>query len=194
VIQDLFGGLPSAPPPRERPAPARTAQAGPSWFFALRPAAEDAARIHASAGRLLAAHGIAGKRRAPELLHVSLDEVGEYLEPACRAADTIRLPALEVRFDAAATFGGSGNPFVLVGTQGLRAVHELRLALGCALADQGFKVPRAYEPHMTLCYEGQRVQRTPIEPIAFRATEFALVKSHVGFSRHEVLRTWPLAG
>jgi 2'-5' RNA ligase len=114
------------------------------------------------------------------------------IDAACRAADTVSSSLLDIRFDAAMSFSG---PLVLVGGEGTDGVRKLRTELGCALADHGFKPPRAYEPHMTVCYDAQsRLAKTPIEPIGFRAEEFALVKSHVGLSRHEILRTWQLAG
>lgn len=197
--QDLFG---EAPAPVPRPAQRRTPTTPPrhTWFFALRPAAEDAARMAAFAERLLASHGVSGKRTGPDRLHITLDLVGHDVDAAvvaaaCRAADTLRWPALQAGFDAARTFPAPSGPFVLVGEEGLGAVRGLRQALAMALADQGLRPGRAYEPHMTLCYDPRhRVARTPIEPIGFPAREFALVKSHIGFSRHEVLRTWPLAG
>jgi 2'-5' RNA ligase len=93
---------------------------------------------------------------------------------------------------------GAGGPFVLVGakeTDGLDDLRKLRTVLGCAMADRGFRPQRSFEPHMTLCYDSRnRVGRVEIEPVTFRATEFALVKSHLGQSRHEVLRTWALEG
>ena len=197
--QDLFGDVP-APAPRTAQRRSQAAQAARhTWFFALRPGAEDAARIDAFASRLLASHGMSGKRMAPERLHITLDLVGHdvdegTVEAACRAASAVRSPALDVRFDTVATFGAPSAPVVLLGAAGLDAVRGLRTALGCALADQGFRPPPAYEPHMTLCYDPRHhLARTPVDPPGFRATEFALVKSHIGFSRHEVVRTWPLA-
>jgi 2'-5' RNA ligase len=194
--QDLFGEAPAPRPRQSRPAVARPPH---EWFFAVRPSAADAARIHAYADGLLASHDVSGQRVGPDRLHISLDSIGHdvdaaVLEAAYRAADTVRLPAFEAMFEAALSFHPS-NAFVLVGDGGLEAVRPLRTALGCALADQGFSLRSTYEPHMTLCYDrDHRVARTPIAPIGFRVAGFALVKSHIGFSRHEVLRTWPLAG
>lgn len=191
--QDLFSDAPAPQPaqPRQESAPARY-----TLFFAVRPSEADAVRVAAQADALLLSHGIAGYRVGPERLHITLDEIApEFLESACRAADSIRSPAFDVCFDTAMTFGSSG-PFVLVGAKeakGLDALRALRTVLGCALADRGLKIQRSYEPHMTLCYDSRnRIARTPIDPIVFRATEFALVKSHIGQSRHEVLRTWQL--
>lgn len=195
--QDLFGDLPAPRPARTAPRRTKVPQAAHAWFFALRPGREDASRIAARAGDLLARHGVSGQRLAPDRLHISLDAVGddvdaEIVEAACRAADTVRFSAVDVRLDGIETYGGPS--LVLVGDEGVAGVRALRLALGCALADQGFRPPTAYGPHMTLCYDPRPAPaRTAIEPVVFRATEFALVRSHIGFARHEVVRTWPLA-
>jgi 2'-5' RNA ligase len=199
--QDLFGDVP-APAPRVRQPRAPVTGPKHSWFFAVRPAPEDAARIDAFARSLLAAHGVTGKRLGPDRLHISLDAVGDdiaaaELDAACRAADAVQLSAFDLRFDSALTFSGPQGPLVLLGGKeegGLGGVHRLRTVLGCAMADQGFKPSRSYEPHMTLCYDPHhRLPATRIEPIGFRAAEFALVKSHIGLSRHEVVRSWALA-
>lgn len=200
--QDLFGDVPA---PAARPHEARKTrpQVAPpqhTWFFALRPAIADAARLDAFAEKFLASHGVTGKRVGPERLHITLELVGSdtdanVVEAACRAADTLRFPTIDARFDAAVTFSAPSGPFVLLGGDGLNGVRELRTALGCVLAEQGFTPSRAFEPHMTLCYDPRnRVERIAIDPIGFQIAEFALVKSHIGLSRHEVLRVWPLNG
>ena len=194
---DLFGGAPSqAANVRQVRKPDGFSRY--TWFFALRPPIEEARRIHAFAADLLAFHGVPGKIVLPERLHITLDVVGyddvdeTVAEAALRAGDAISSPRLDVRFEAAMSFSG---PLVLVGGEGTDAVRKLRTDLGCALADRGFKPPRSYEPHMTLSYDAQRrLAKTPIGPIGFRAGEFALIKSHVGLSRHEIMRTWRLTG
>jgi 2'-5' RNA ligase len=197
--QNLFGEPPAqATNARNERKPAGLPRH--TWFFALRPSAEDSRRIHAFAGKLLSFHGVSGKRIAPERLHITLELVGHdvddaLVDTACRAADTVSFPVIEARFEAAMTFSAPSGPLVLLGAEGLDEVRNLRTALGCTLADHGFAPPRAYEPHMTLCYDAKhRLAKTPIEPIGFQASDFALVKSYIGFSRHEVLRTWRLAG
>lgn len=195
--QDLFGDIPAPAPRVSRPRKA-TAQARHTWFFALRPVAKDAAGIRADADALMAAHRITGKPVAAERLHVTLELVGHdvgpsVVEAAMQAADTLHRPAIEVCFDAAMTFSAPSGPFVLVGTKGLDGVRELRTALACAMAERGFSPLRNFEPHMTLGYDPRhRAARFSIAPVAFRAGELVLVKSHIGFSRHEVLHTWPL--
>lgn len=197
--QGLFGD-PPAQDSRPRSSDTKEAQALHTWFFALRPSAEDALRIHAFGGKLLSEMGVSGRLTDPERLHVTLEWLGPdvddaAIEAACRAADTLRFSRSEARFDAALTFSAPKGPFVLLGGEGLDDVRRLRNGLVMAMADRGFKPSRAYEPHMTLCYDQRhRVARTSIEPIGITVTEFALVKSHVGLSRHEVLRTWQLNG
>jgi 2'-5' RNA ligase len=199
VQQDLFGNMPS-PAPRPKQVHKLGLQPLHTWFFALRPGVEDAARIQAFADELLQARGMSGKRIPAERLHITLELIGHDVDEAvvaaaCLAADTVRSPAFEARFERAGSFSAPSGPFVLLGGQGLDEVRSLRTSLGCALADHGFAPPQAYEPHMTLCYDRrQRVAFTPILPLGFPVGEFALIKSHIGLSRHEIMRTWRLAG
>jgi 2'-5' RNA ligase len=200
--QDLFGDVPA---PAARPREARKArpQVAPpqhTWFFALRPAVADAVHLDAFAEKLLASRGFTGKRVGPDRLHITLELVGHdcaehVVAAACRAADAVRFAAIEARFDAVMTFSAPSGPCVLLGGEGLDGVRALRTALGCAMAEQDFTLQRSYEPHMTLGYDPRhRVERIAIDPIGFHIAEFALVKSHIGLSRHEVLRVWPLNG
>ena len=198
---DLFGDM-FAPSPDTEGSQLLDLSPRQTCFFALRPSAADAARLDAQIESLLAAHGVKRKRVAFERLHITLEPIGNdedlaRVEAACRAADTIRMPPIAICLDAAMSYRGS-DAFVLRGADGaagLSGIRALRTALGCALADRGFRPSPKYDPHMTLSYDPrQRVDPVAVEPISFQAAEFALVKSHVGLTRHEVLRTWPLAG
>lgn len=203
--QDLFGDVPEpVPAVRPRQPRSRVPSSKHNWFFALRPDAADAARIDALAHSLVTSLGLRPRSRiGPDRLHITLELVGHdinanVVDAACRAADILSLPPFVVRFEAAWTFPAPNGPFVLLcpkGSDGLKGAHQLRTALGCAMADQGFRPGQSYEPHMTLCYdERHRVDLMGINPIDVRFTEFSLVKSHIGFSRHEVLQTWVLKG
>lgn len=170
-----------------------------SCFFALRPSEADAGRIVAQAERLLATHGVRGTRIAAERLHITLEPIGwaedvASMDAACRAADGVHMPPIDVSLGTAMTF--RPDAFVLLDDPSrLDGVHALRTLLGCALADRGFRPKRQFNPHMTLSYDRRRrVDPVTIDPIIFRATEFVLIKSHVGLTRHEVLRTWALRG
>lgn len=188
-------------PGTHAPSAAPRTKAVNNWFFALRPSAEAAKDLHAYADDLLTSCGMTGRRIAPERLHVTLAWLGHDLDAnavdlASRAADTLSLPALDVRFAAAMTFANPSGPFVLVGDLDLDAVRRAHVALTAALtscAPETFIARTPFEPHMTLCYDPRhRMARFPIAPVGFHASEFHLVKSHIGLTRHEVLRSWPL--
>lgn len=168
-------------------------------FFAVRPSETDAGRIGTLAEPLLAAHGVKGTRVAAERLHITLVPIGwaedlASVEAACRAADLVRMPPIDVCLDAAMTY--RPDAFVLLGDRSRPGgVSALRTVLGCALADRGFRPKTGFNPHMTLSYDRRnRVDSVAIDPITFHVDEFCLIKSHVGLTRHEVLRTWALRG
>lgn len=202
MTQDNLFGTPPPPPKKRRTAskPSTPAKARPkfSWFFALRPSQVDADRIYAAVAPLLSSHGVTGTRITADRLHITLEWIGDDIEEdvisrACGAADKVRLAPLDASFTGIKTFPAPSGPCVLLGSEGLDSVRKLRSELVRTLAENGFKPPRSYEPHMTLCYDRvHRVARVPIEPIGFHAQEFALVKSYLGQSRHEVIRTWRL--
>lgn len=195
--QDLFGGS-STPVQQPRKLGEEDARLHHTWFFGLRPTAEDALRLHVTADKLLTARCVTGKRIDADRLHITLALVGQGIDDqvvaqACRAADNFTFAAVEARFDALMTFATPGGPVVLLGAEGLDDVRKLRTGLCCAMADEGFSPHPGYEPHMTLCYDRRnRLTRTSIAPLGFRAQAFSLIKSYVGQSRHEVIRTWPL--
>jgi len=46
---------------------------------------------------------------------------------------------------------------------------------------------------MTLAYKGKEIEKTRLAvPISLVVTEFVLIRSHHGESRHEYLGRWPL--
>ncbi len=165
----------------------------------MRPTQEESLRIYDFADNLLITHGVTGNRITPDRLHITLGFVGhdvgaEVVDMVCRAADSVSFPTLEPRFDSIMTLSAPSGPVVLLGADGLNEVRNLRTALVCAMANFGFNPLRKYQPHMTLSYDPEhRLPPTSIEPISFPATEFALVRSHIGLSRHEVMRTWSLS-
>jgi 2'-5' RNA ligase len=54
--------------------------------------------------------------------------------------------------------------------------------------------PSRFMPHVTLLYDRQTVDAQGITPVSWRVTEFVLVHSLLGQSRHIVLGRWPLRG
>jgi 2'-5' RNA ligase len=158
-------------------------------FFALRPDAAAAERIHALASRLREVHGLKGRPLALERLHVTLLFLGNHdgLPPpllafAARAAQALRHAPFELSFDRVMSFTRSnGNaPLVLCRDDGRTPLDTLRRQLG-AEAAQSFK------PHVTLLYDDRMLSLEEIAPISWTVTEVLLVRSLIGCGRHEVL-------
>ena len=193
------GRGPTRPPQTRRVSKARLHKV----FFALRPSAQEAARIAARAADDDRRLSIGGSPLEPERLHVTLRLMVEYadvfpmadVECWMTAAASVRMAPFEVVFDRVATFGGSGQPLVLKASaeSAVAAVRALDHAFGTALAGLGKRaVPRSFEPHMTVSYHGARMVETPIETIRWTARDFVLIDSHQGEHLHELLGRWPL--
>jgi 2'-5' RNA ligase len=170
-------------------------------FFALRPDTETALRIGLLAEDLRRRYGLTGSSLAHELLHVTLHYLGDGLpqseiNDACAAATSIIAPPFHVTFDRVANFGSGrrNRPVVLFGTDGVAALNEFRRALGRNLLKAGIRPQseKSFTPHMTVLYDRRGVDEQAIEPLAWTAHEFCLVRSFVGQSKHEVVARWPL--
>lgn len=198
----LFAPPPAAP--RAFAQPRMKSRA--TWhelFFAVRPRPADATRILAQAFGEDRRLEVGGRMMDADRLHVSLFDLGGYekhfpqqdAERWMQAADLVRIAPFEVAFDRLATFGGQANPLVLKSGdgRGVEGLQRLRTALGEKLADAGKVLKdRPVEPHMTVSYQGLRIEETSTPPVHWTAAEFVLIASHVGQHIHEVLATWPL--
>lgn len=173
-------------------------------FFAIYPDPPAAARIARVARNLRDEHGLKGKPLPTKRFHVTLHFLGDYagLPPdvvamASAAAATVSMPSFDLAFDRTMSFTGRpGNrPFVLVGGEGVAAVAAFQQALGAALEKTGLggRVESRYTPHVTLLYNPQLVAGQAVEPIAWTAREFVLVRSLIGRTRHVPLARWSLA-
>jgi 2'-5' RNA ligase len=195
---EQFGlpGFDEPPPPPAKPGRPTPDAPHLSLFFALRPPPEVAACISELAARLRSEHSLTGKLLTPERLHVTLRPMVDdeaQLEAAMRAGAGLVQAGIDVSFDRAISFPGSGA-FVLRSSDNLPAFGAFRRQLNLAMGDTEAQASRSATPHMTLLYDRKHsVAEHAIEPIGWHASEFVLVRSHVGFSRHETLATWPLA-
>ncbi|KXV03437.1 2'-5' RNA ligase [Caballeronia megalochromosomata] len=131
-------------------------------------------------------------------LHVTLHYLGAFagvpadvLRQARAAASQIALPPVEVTLDRIESFSGrrTKRPLVLSGdaTGPLAALQQTLDAAGITL-----KRHPHFTPHVTLLYDEHRIARQSVEPVAWTAREFALVRSLLGKSKYEVLARWPL--
>jgi len=170
-------------------------------FFALLPDAAAAQRLVVLGEALRKSRRLSGKLQS-DRLHVSL--IGfkpiyswspEKARLAERMGDAARFPSFEVRFDRALSFngrssgGGRPTPYVLRAAEGNPGVVGLSYVLAGGAA-QG-----PVTPHLTLLYDERIVAEHEIEPVAWRAREFALVRNRLGTGLpYEILKRWPLIG
>jgi len=165
-------------------------------------AAEQAANLSRDLRKDL---NLRGRPLPPERLHVTLHHIDDYvgLPPRvvtaiCDAAATVRTDPFEVEFDRVASFTGRpGNrPLVLRGGDGLAELMKFQRSLGAAItrARVGRPVAAQFTPHVTLLYDDIQVEERAVEPIRWTVSEFILVHSLLGQTRHIPLARWPLGG
>ena len=166
----------------------------PRLFFALWP--DDAARESLAAHGLRLAAQLEGRPVPPEKIHLTLAFLGDVAgrEDRARAiATAIRSRRFEIRIDRVGTFRGAKVAWAGV-TRPAVALIDLQAALESALRAAGFELEaRAFRPHLTLVRRISRTQAmTPIDPIAWMAREFSLVRSDTGTGRYERRGEWNL--
>lgn len=82
---------------------------------------------------------------------------------------------------------------MLIGDDGVTGAAQFRQTLSFALrkTDLG-KWSAAFPPHLTLLYDKVLPDDQDIEPIAWTAQAFVVLRIVVGRTRHDVLGRWPL--
>jgi 2'-5' RNA ligase len=180
--------------------------AGHKLFFALRPDEATAERIARFVAAEHEARGLAPRLRLSRIFHITLHYFGysdgepdpQLIALARRAAAEVVRPSFDLGFDTFASWGREGaakHPFVLTGGQALEAVRELRDALVERLVAHGLAAPAfEYEPHLTLRYDSRTAPAWPVELPGWIASDFVLVDSAQGLTRHDVIGRWPLQG
>jgi 2'-5' RNA ligase len=138
-----------------------------------------------------------GKPVPAEKIHLTLCFLGEVagdgLDRVRDAAAGVRAPRFELALDEVGSFrkarvawaGSSRVPAALAALQsGLDAALRLR---GFALED------RPFAAHVTLARKiAGAVPHAPMPALEWRPHDYALVRSHPGTGRYEVMETWPL--
>jgi len=172
-------------------------------FFALFPDAATARQACELAAELRRQHGLSGKPLLVERVHVTLCHLGDFaglppglVDGACRAAAALDEPAFDVRLERVGSFVGrpARLPLVALVDDGVQVLKAFQARLDQALRRQGVLrgSPGHFVPHLTLLYDDARVPQQPIEPLQWRASDFALVRSLLGQTRYEILGRWPL--
>jgi RNA 2',3'-cyclic 3'-phosphodiesterase len=191
--------------PEQLCLPGFDASAAPTdrLFFAIFPDPHACARVEHLAAALRARHRLKGKPLAAGRFHVTLFHLGDFLgvppwvvARAREAASSLATPPLRIEFDCVLSFKGRpGNrPLVMTGGDGVAALTAFQQVLAAALlkAGLGGRTRQAFLPHLTLLYDGRQVAEQAIEPVAWMAREFVLVRSLLGLSQYELLGRWPL--
>lgn len=180
-------------------APARQ-----SLFFALLPPPEIAERIASDAAGWRSSFGLTGRPMEAERLHLTLLWVSPEASPATAeamraAAARVQMAPADVRLDRLGRFErrtGRPGPVVLLSSDP-SALPDL-LALQGRLQDEvltaGFpaRVLPSFQPHMTLLHDRRPVPIQSVGPYAWTASEFVLVRSHIGLRYYDILGRWPL--
>ena len=168
----------------------------PRLFFALEPS-EDALRALADCAARVARE-TGGRPMPADKIHLTLAFLGEVPE--------VRIPEAEGAAEAS-----GGPPFTLVldrlgafrragiawagASQPDPALLRLQGTLAAHLGARGFTLePRPFSPHVTLARKVDKTLRDlPFEAVAWRVTDFALVRSNLVSGKYETLRRWALA-
>lgn len=172
-------------------------------FFALLPDEAARGQLVQAADALKAAHPALRARWVnPARYHATLHFLGDHaslrrdvVDAAVAAANKLRAAPFEWVLREVASFHGRQPPCVLRGPEVPGPLQQLWQELGhvLVLAGQGRHVERSFTPHVTLAYSfGTLLQAAPIEPLAWRVGEVALVHSVVGQPGYQVLANWPL--
>jgi 2'-5' RNA ligase len=176
-------------------------------FLALFPPAAAAEQLAALSAQQRIACGLSGQPLKTDRFHITLHHLGDYagfppglVEAAKTAAASVRMPPFEVRVDQAMSFTNRNQrrngPFVLLANDTWEGVWTLQRVLGIALAKAGLgrHAEKEFVPHVTMLYDDAVVPQHEVPPVSWLATDFVLVHSLIGQTKHIHLGRWPLRG
>jgi RNA 2',3'-cyclic 3'-phosphodiesterase len=160
-------------------------------FFACWPS-EDAARALSRMARELAAR-LQGRPVPDGKAHLTLVFLGEVpagrQDAALAAAESVRGEPFTMSLDRLGAFHHAGVAWAGASVPD-PALLALQGALEEALRLRGFDLEtRPYKPHVTLVRRvGSVFRGETIDPIAWRATDYALVRSEAGTGRYTTMK------
>lgn len=141
-------------------------------------------------------------------LHITLHYLGRFLNSIPREVIDLALAAgsamdyepFGVRLDVLQSRGGVekgtfGTVELAPQAGAARELRGFQHALGNTMRRMGFaetQIRSHFHPHMTLHYKRARIDPLVVAPVAWTVTQFALVDSLYGLSRHDVLAHWTL--
>jgi len=149
-------------------------------------------------------HGLPGKLRPVNHLHVSLPVPRRIVHPpetaiqridrACKAVASIMRP-FEIKFDQVMSFRGrTGNRAVVLvnndhESDGIMILHRSLFAEFEKISFAASKTPK-FKPHLTILYDQRELSPQPITPVSWRVKEIVLVLSEDGSTKYHWLGCW----
>ncbi len=170
-------------------------------FFALWPDDATRAACDAAARRLRARLQPGGRPERPERLHATLLFLGDDVPPeqeaaALQAAAGVQATPFTLTLDRAGSFPRRRSLWWLGCRRPAAEAIDLHDGLRAALRSAGVAYDlKAFTPHVSILRDAQKsLAATPIDPIAWPVTGFALVRSllHVQPAQYHVVSHWPL--
>jgi 2'-5' RNA ligase len=164
------------------------------YFFALLPDPVSRSRIRAWAERALGAEGL----QAADRLHVTLAITADFTTPQLPLADALMRAGGRVRaapFDLVLDrLSIGGRSAALRPAHSQAPLRELQARIARAMMREGvaMRPDWKFSPHVTLAYHDSRPVTRPVKDRGWPVSEFALIHSLVGLTRHEVLGRWRL--
>jgi RNA 2',3'-cyclic 3'-phosphodiesterase len=169
-------------------------------FFSIFPDPAAAVRIANIAEHFRRVYGLKGEPLLTKRFHVTIHGVGNYdglprsvVGKAIEAGASVTARPFDVMFDRVTSFAGS-DALVLCGGDGVDGMVRFHGLLGMAMRNSGLDACQQFTPHVTLLYDGRRIEQQFIEPIRWTVREFVLVHSLRGMTKHIPLERWPLSG
>jgi 2'-5' RNA ligase len=167
-------------------------------FFSIFPDQAAAVRIANTAEHFRRAYGLKGAPHLTDRFHVTVQGLGNYdglprsvVAKAIEAGAAVTSRPFEVAFDRVMSFAGS-DALVLRGGDGVDGIVMFHHDLGVAMRKTGLNASSQFTPHITLLYDGRRIEEQFVEPIRWTVRDFVLVHSLRGKTMHIPLERWRL--
>lgn len=163
------------------------------FFFGLQPPRRERALIGVHRDAIEGAHGHVGNER----IHLTLSITNDFecypvqLESQLIAigAEVATMP-FEVSLDR---LSGSARSVALRPSRRIGGLSDLHRQLDHGMTRRHLRRRDwSFSPHTTLAYRNGRPFQQPVTPIEWAATDFVLIHSEVGATRHTELARWPL--